>query len=72
MDGKRYPGMFGAGYNDGMLFEAQDFVPKQSIPFVVKKGKDAGEHLEGYDALAQKIASSVAFWIVQQTKGIDK
>lgn len=71
VEGKKYPGLNGAGYNEGQLYEGEDLVTK-GIPFIVTKGKKKGEYLDGYDEMVAKLAGNVANWISQQTKGIDK
>jgi hypothetical protein len=69
IEGKKYPGMFGAGYNTGQLYEGQDFIVKKPFEFIITKGKKEGETFDGYDGLADKLAGNVAFWLDQRKKG---
>ena len=69
IEGKKYPGMFGAGYNTGQLYEGEDFIVKKPFPFIVTKGKNEGETFDGYEGLSQKLAANVAHWLDQRKKG---
>lgn len=54
------------------MYEGQDIVLKDPISIIIKKGKKEGEYLKGYDAMAQKLAQNVVYWLQQQTEGKDK
>ena len=72
IEGKRYAGAFGAGYNTGQLYEGEDLIPKKPVVFIVKKGKNEGANFDGYDAVAEKLAGNVAYWLDQRSKGNPK
>jgi hypothetical protein len=69
IEGKKYPGMFGAGYNAGQLYEGEDMIVKKPFPFIIIKGKNEGETFDGYEGVARKLAENVATWLDQRKQG---